>query len=125
MYKKYERDISYSEFVFTQSLGTRESIVAIQVFGQNCFDHKKVVCLCFLDSEKAFNRVKNHKLLQLLRKFDLEHKDVRCIENLYWIQLAHVELDHITSSPIHIRKCVNQGCVLSPLLFILYSEVIF
>lgn len=125
IYRKCERDISDSQFGFRQGLGTREAIVATQVLVQNCYDQRKDVCLCFLDYEKAFDRVQHHKLIQLLRKLDIDQKDIRCIENLYWYQNAQIKVDNNTSNSVQIKRGVRQGCVLSPLLFNIYSEAIF
>ena len=125
LYKKCEWDISDSQIGFRQGLGTREAIVATQVLVQNCYDQRKDVFLCFLDYEKAFDRVQHHKLMQILRKLDLDKKDIRCIENLYWHQTAQLKIDNSMSNPIYIRRGIRQGCVLSPLLFNIYSEAIF
>lgn len=125
IFRKCERDISDSQFGFRQGLGTREAIVATQVLVQNCYDQRKDVYLCFIDYEKAFDRVQHHKLMQLLKRLDLDQKDIRCIENLYWSQTAQIKLGGNMSNNIRIRRGVRQGCVLSPLLFNLYSEAIF
>lgn len=125
IYKKCERDISDSQFGFRQGLGTREAIVATQVLVQNCHDQRRDVCLCFIDYEKAFDRVQHHKLMQLLKRLDIDQKDIRCIENLYWNQTAQIEVDNNMSNTIQIKRGVRQGCVLSPVLFNLYSEAIF
>lgn len=84
IYGKYERDISDTQFGFRRGLGTREALVATQVLVQNCHDQRKDICLCFLDYEKAFDRVQHHKLMLLLKKFDVDQKDIWCTEGLYW-----------------------------------------
>lgn len=117
--------MSSSQFGFRQGLGTREAIVELQVLGQNCYNHKKDVCLGFINYEKAFDWELYHKLIQLLGGMDLDQKDIRFIENLYWHQSAHVRLYNGTTNPIQIKRGVCQRCVLSPLLFNIYSEAIF
>lgn len=125
IYKKCEVDISDSQFGFRQGLGTREAIVATQVLVQNCYDQRKDVCLCFIDYEKAFDQVQHHKLMQFLKKLEKDQKDIRCIENLYWYYTAQIKLGNNMSNTIQVRRRVRQGCVLSPLLFNLYSEAVF
>ena len=81
--------------------------------------------MCFIDYEKAFDKVQHNKLVQMLRRLDIDQKDIRCIENLYWNQLAAVRFDNEVTKAQKILRGVRQGCVLSPLLFNIYSENIF
>lgn len=122
---KCERDMGSSQFGFRRGLGTREALVAIQVLVQKCYDQRKDVMLCFIDYEKAFDRVQHHKLVHILRRLDIDGKDIRCIENLYWNQTAEVRTGGQVTEAQKICRGVRQGCVLSPLLFNLYSEHIF
>src|SRR3989442_2335477 len=50
---------------------------------------------------------------------DLER---RLIINLYWRQHAVVRSDGEVSREVGVEKGVRQGCVISPILFNLYSE---
>ena len=45
-------------------------------------------------------------------------------KNLYWKQTAAVKVEDQLSDWIKIKRGVRQGCVLSPDLFSLYSEII-
>lgn len=125
IYKKCELDISDSQFGFRKALGTREALFATQTLIQKCLDHQKKVYLCFIDYQKAFDRVQHGKLLGELQKLNLDGKDLRIIQNLYWNQEATLKyLDNRTKN-IHIQRGVRQGCVMSPMLFNVYSERIF
>lgn len=83
---KCERVIGSSQ------LGTREALVAAQVWVQNCHDQRKDVMICFIDYEKAFDRVQHLKIVQVIKRLDIDQKHIRCIENLYWNQTAAVKL---------------------------------
>ena len=80
---------------------------------------------CFIDYEKAFDRVNHVKMIQCLQDIGIEGKDLRLIKNLYWSQKAFVRSANGYSAPIDIKRGVRQGCLLSPCLFNLYTERIF
>ena len=73
----------------------------------------------------AFDKVKHSKLHQLLVSKNIDSYEVRIISNLYWGQRAKTKVENKLTEEIEIRRGVRQGCILSPLLFNLYSEVIF
>lgn len=76
-------------------------------------------------SEKVFDTVKHDKLHQLLVSKNIDSDDVRIISNLYWGQKANTMVENQPTEELEIRRGVRQGCILSPLLFNLYSEAIF
>lgn len=125
IYLKCEQNISPEQFGFRLGLGTREALFGLTVLLQKCRDQRKDVYMCFIDYEKAFDRIKHPTLLQLLQKQGLDYEDIRLIKNLYWEQRGFVRFGDTVSSEIPIRRGVRQGCVLSPLLFNIYSEYIF
>lgn len=125
IYKRCEANIKDTQFGFRGGMGTREALFGIRVLVQNCRDVHKDVFLCFVDYEKAFDKVQHEKLISILRKTDLDERDIRCIQNLYWQQKADVRTNGYTTDDVEIRRGVRQGCILSPLLFNLYSEAVF
>src|SRR5688572_19704814 len=64
----------------------------------------------------------HNKLVQVMEKAGMPDLERRLIINLYWKQLAVVRWDSEPSQEIKVKKGVRQGCVISPLLFNLYSE---
>lgn len=63
--------------------------------------------------------------MHLLKKLDIDQKDIRSIDHFYWYQTAQVNVDNDATTSIQIRRRGRQGCELSPLLFNLYLEAIF
>lgn len=61
----------------------------------------------------------------MLKDKHIDTRDTRIIINLYWNQKAVVRIENETTEEIEIKRGVRQGCILSPLLFNLYSEAIF
>ncbi|KAK3755332.1 hypothetical protein RRG08_026062 [Elysia crispata] len=60
----------------------------------------------------------------MLNQLDIDGKDLRVLRNLYWDQTAAVRVGGELSEYTNIKRGVRQGCVMSPDLFNLYSEVI-
>jgi hypothetical protein len=85
---------------------------------------KHDIYVCFLDYRKAFDKVKHGNLFQILEKLDIDGKDLRLVRDLYWDQKAAMKVKDDTSEYINIKRDVRQGCILSPDLFNIYSEMI-
>ena len=83
---------------------------------------RKKLYLCFVDYQKAFDRVKHDKLVEVMEKAGVPEMERRLIINLYWRQHAAVKWDGEISKEVRVERGVRQGCVISPLLFNLYSE---
>ncbi|KAL1447598.1 hypothetical protein WDU94_009869 [Cyamophila willieti] len=125
IYKKCEEQISDTQFGFRRAVGTREALFSIQVLFQRCRDVNCDVYACFIDYQKAFDRVQHSKMMEVLEKVGLDHKDLKIIANLYWNQVASVKLEDECTEDVQILRGVRQGCVISPVIFNVYSEYIF
>ena len=68
--------------------------------------------------------VQHDELLKILMNLDLYGKDIHLIWNLYWDQSACIRIENEMSDYTKIKRGVHQGCVLSPDLFNLCSEMI-
>lgn len=68
--------------------------------------------MCFLDFNKAFDKVSHDHLIDFLKKKTLDKKDIRIIYNLYYNQTATVDVENELSNYIEIKRVVRQGCVL-------------
>ena len=84
---------------------------------------KNLYC-CIIDFTKAFDRVQHNILFELLSDLEVQDKDLRLVQNLYFKQKDNIRLKDQLSNFVEIAKGVRQGCVMSPDLFSLYSEVI-
>lgn len=125
IYNKLEEGISNSQFGFRNGFGTREALFAFNTLIQRNLEMNKAVFVCFVDYEKAFDKVQHGKMMEILRSKNIDRNDANIIENLYWNQTAKVAIEGEESEEIEIRRGVRQGCILSPLLFNMYSEEIF
>ena len=63
-------------------------------------------------------------LVELLQSLDVDKSETRLLNNLYWKQTAAVRCGDDISEWLDIKQGVRQGCVASPHLFALYTELI-
>ena len=121
---KIRPELSQAQFGFVSGKGTRNAIFCLRTIAERSIEVQKNLYVCFVDYEKAFDKVKHEELLKLLRDIHLDGRDLRLIQNLYWNQKAAVRVGDELSDWQEIRRGVRQGCVLSPDLFNIYSEMI-
>ena len=122
--KRVESEIAEEQYGFRKGRGTREAIFNLRILCERSLEMNREVYLAFIDYEKAFDRVRHEDLLDILMQIGLDGKDVRVIRNLYWEQEASIQVSGEQTGWKHIKRGVRQGCVLSPTLFGLYSEII-
>ena len=81
-----------------------------------------IVYICFIDFEKAFDRVNWPKMMTVLKEISVDRRDRRLIADLYMKQEMVVRVDGSNSEPGVVGRGVRQGCLMSPVLFSMYTE---
>ena len=109
---------------FRKGKGTTNAIFALRMITERSAEMQKTVFLCFMDFEKAFDSVKHEELIKILEGTGMDGKDTRLISNLYWNQKAAVRIENDVTDWAEIKRGARQGCVLSPDLFSLYSQMV-
>ena len=111
-----------TQFGFRKGCGTREAIGVMRTICERSLEHGNEVFICFVDFEKAFDRIDWVKMLDILKEIGVDWRDRRLIMNLYLNQKAIVRIQQEYSDEGEIGRGVRQGCSLSPLLFNIYAE---
>jgi hypothetical protein len=114
--------VGKTQFGFKRGCGTREAIGVMRMLSEKVLDHGNELFICFVDFEKAFDRVDWVKMLDILKHIGVDWRDRRLICELYMKQEAVVRVMGEDSDPCCIGRGVRQGCTLSPLLFSIYAE---
>jgi len=111
-----------TQFGFRKGCGTREAIGTMRAICEPSLEHGNDVYICFVDFEKAFDRIDWVLMLKILKKIGVDWKDRRLITSLYMSQKAVVKIQQEFSGESEIGRGVRQGCCISPLLFNIYAE---
>ncbi|GFR76350.1 retrovirus-related Pol polyprotein LINE-1 [Elysia marginata] len=122
---KIRPEIAESQFGSIPDKGTRNAtIFTLSMLMERAVELQRDVYVCFIDYSKAFDKVKHSELFGILDQLNIDGKDLRILRNLYWEQVAAIRIDGEYTNFTEIKRGVRQGCVLSPDMFNLYSEVI-
>ena len=123
--QKIENEISKLQSGFMAGEGIREGSFDLRMICKRYSEVNQNVYACFMDYEKAFDRVNHEKIIKCLNDIGVNGRDLKMIVNLYWTHRASIRLDKSLSDEIRIKRGVRQGCVWSPCLFRWYTETVF
>jgi hypothetical protein len=115
--------IGKTQFGFRKGMGTREAIGTMRMLCERSLEYGNDVYICFVDFEKAFDRVNWVKMMEILKRIGVDWRDRRLVTRLYMNQEAVVRVNGDLSAPGKIGRGVRQECLLSRLLFSLYVEM--
>ena len=85
---------------------------------------KSKSCICFAYLEKAFDRVPRKVLEWVMRKKGILKVLVRSVMSLYEGTMTRVRVDSLLSGEFRLNVAMNQGSVLSPVLFAVAVDVV-
>ena len=118
------KEVSPEQYGFMSDKGTRNAKFVLKRLVERSLEKQKDVYICFINYSKASDTVKHDLLVELLQSLDVDDADTQLLTNLYWTQTAAVRCDKDLSEWMSIKQEVRQGCVASPHLFALYTEMI-
>jgi len=120
--RKTEDVLGEDQFGFGRGKGTGDAIGMLRITAERTLKRDAVLCVCFIDWQKAFDRVNRTKLMQILKVTGIDWRERRLIRSLYMPQNVKVRLNRGETRSVKIGRGVRQGCCLSPIVFTLYSE---
>ena len=124
MRNKITPEIAEEQCGFVKDKGTRNAIYMIRTLTERAIEIQKDLYLCFIDYIKAVDKLRHEEIMSILDSLNIYGKDLRIVRNIYWEQTAAMRIGNDLSAFQDIKRGVRQGCVLSPDLFSIYSEII-
>ena len=104
--------------------GTIDAVFILRRLQEEYLDKEKKLYMCFVDLEKAFDRVLRRVLEWAMRKRGIPEAMVRAVTSLYEGAKTRVRIGPELSEDFEVKVGVHQGSALSPLLFAIVVDVI-
>ena len=95
------------QFGFRKGRSTRDAIVALHVLYERNLEYNNKVYVCYVDYEKAFDRVDWTKLMMILENIGIDWRDRKLLWNLYNKQVAYVIIEDGLSTACTIGRGVR------------------
>ena len=89
---RIRQEVGREQFGFMEGKGTANAIFVLRMLSERTIEMQKDLYACFIDYEKAFDRVKHGEMVKMLENIGVDGKDVRLVKNLYWNQRAAVKI---------------------------------
>ena len=107
---------------FRPGRSTTDQIFPLKQIFEKSWEYGKDLYTCFVDLEKAYDRVPQDKLWKVLQEYGVNGQLLRAIKSFYCRPKVCVRVNGKQSKPLHVGVGLRQGCVLSLLLFIVYMN---
>ena len=116
--------IDDSQFGFVPGRGTTDAIFIVRQLQEKYLAANKRLNMAFIDLEKAFYRVPRKVIWWALRKFGVDEWIVPLVQGMYSNARSSVRVGEGYSEEFEVKVGVQQGSVLSLLLFIMVLEAL-
>ena len=110
-------------FGFTPGRGATDGLSIVRKMQEEYRDKDKKLYMCFVNLEKAFDRVSRRIMQWALRKKGLSEILVKAMMGLYEGSKTKIKFESEFSEEFYVAVGVHQRSVLSPLLFAIVVDV--
>ena len=107
---------------FAQDERTTDQLFTLRQVFEKAWEFAKPVYTAFIDLEKAYDRVPRDLLWSVMKEYGISGRLLVAIRSLYNDCKSHVRINGSKSDSFRVRVGLRQGCVLSPLLFIIFMD---
>ena len=107
---------------FRPGRSATDQIFTLKQIFEKSWEYGKDLFACFVDLEKPYDRVPQDKLWKFLQDYGVDGQLLRAIKSFYCRPEFCIRVNGKQSKPFHVGVGLRQGCVLSPLVFIVYMN---
>ena len=112
------------QFGFMPEKGTTDALFILRRMQEEFRGREKKLYMCFVNLEKAFDRVPRKVMKLALRKKSLPEVLVKAVMSLYEGSRTKVRVGSVFAEEFGVRVGVHQGSVLSPLIFVIVVDAV-
>ena len=117
--------LSTTQYGFRPARSTQQPLYIARRIQDTAEQSGNNTVLCFLDWEKAFDKINHERMFEALSRMNIPAKMIRVLQALYTCPTFQVEHDEFKSNVYEQRAGIRQGCPLSPYLFVIVMSVMF
>ena len=117
-----EPQIQEEQCGFRPGRGTTDQIFTLAGILEKAWEFAYPVYMCFVDLEKAYDRVPREILWEVLREYGVRGTLLRAIQSLYNQSESCVRVLGSKSDSFPVGVGLRQGCALSPILFVIFMD---
>ena len=117
-----ERRLRNEQAGFRKERSCTDQIATLRIIVEQCIEWRSPLYMCFIDFEKAFDSVDRSTMWNILSNYGLPRKFISIIKALYDGFTCQVIHAGTLTEPLDVRTGVRQGCLLSPILFLMVLD---
>ncbi|KAK3556526.1 hypothetical protein QTP70_009073 [Hemibagrus guttatus] len=117
-----EPQIQEEQCGFRPSRGTLDQLYTLHRVLESSWEFAQPVHMCFVDLEKAFDRVPCGILWEVLWEYRVHGPLLRAVRSLYNRSRSLVRIASCRSDLFPVHVGLRQGCPFSPVLFIVFMD---
>ena len=107
---------------FRKNRSCTDHIATLRIIAEQSLEWNTSLYITFIDFEKAFDSVDHRTLWKILRHYGIPEKFIAIIQQSYYnSQTREIHNGELTP-PFSVKTGVRQGCILSPMLFLLVID---
>ncbi|KAK3517257.1 hypothetical protein QTP70_001616, partial [Hemibagrus guttatus] len=119
---RVEPRIQEEQCGFRPGRGTLHQLYTLHRVLEGSWEFAQTVHMCFVDLEKAFDRVPRGILWEVLWEYGVRGPLLRAVWSLYNRSRSLVRISSCKSDLFPVHVGLRQGCPLSPVLFIVFMD---
>ena len=107
---------------FRKNRSCTDHIATLRIIAEQSLEWNSSLYITFIDFEKAFDSVDHNTLWKILRHYGIPEKFIAIIQQSYYNSQIRVIHNRELTPPFSVKTGVRQGCILSPMLFLLVID---